>query len=62
MGQSRRAGGRGDLFHRGTVPTVELDEGTVEVGRQVRKRRAICLRANTDHDICLEIEGQKSGA
>ena len=61
MGRSRRVGRRGERFYCGTVPTAELDDGTVEIGRQLRERRAIRLGANTDHDVCQEIEGQESG-
>jgi len=44
------------------MPTVQLDDGTIEVCGQLVERRPIDLGANPDHNVCQEIEGQKSNA
>ena len=62
MGRNRSAGWGRELADRGIIPTVELDDGAVEVRSQVWERRAIRLGANADDDIRREIERQKANA
>ena len=62
MGRNRCAGWGRELVDRGIVPTVELDDGAVEVRSQFWERGAIRLGANADDDIRREIERQKAKA